>query len=328
MKSIMAFNEVPIMKALDLDTFPVNEISFRWLHVVSNGIGQPILVPIMVAKGAKNGPIVGLTAAIHGNELNGISVIQRLFNEIDTNLLTGTIVGVPGANVPSILANERTFIDGADINRIMPGNEAGNRSEVYAARIVDRIVQHFDFLLDLHTASFGRVNSYYIRADLASKVAYELAHLQNPDIILNAPPKDGTLRGAAADLGIDSITIEVGDPNRFQKGVIRSSLTGIFNTLAYLEMYHSDLEKIEEPPVVCDDSKWIYSDRGGIISIHVNLTDQLEKGDKIATVRNVFGAIVKEFFAPFNGIVIGKSNHPIGQTGSRLIHLGKTEQNV
>lgn len=325
MKTVFPFQEVPIVKHLDLDAFPSNEISYRWLHIVSNGIGQPILVPIMVAKGSKTGPVLGLTAAVHGNELNGISIIQRLFNEIDTNELCGTIVGVPVVNVPSVLLSKRTFIDGTDINRIMPGNKTGNRSQVYAARVIERIVKHFDYLLDLHTASFGRVNSYYIRADLSSQVAQELAHLQNPQIILNAPPKDGTLRGAAADLGIDAITIEVGDPNKFQKGVIRSSLTGIFNTLAYLEMYNSDLDKNEDQPVVCNSSKWIYSDRGGIISVHYDLTQRVAKGEKVATIRNIFGEIIKEFFAPYDGVVIGKSNHPVGQTGSRLIHLGKTK---
>ncbi len=317
------FNEIPIIRELQLDLFPENSISYRWLQIVSNGIAQPILIPIMVAKGKSEGPILGLTAAIHGNELNGISVIQRFFGEIDVQQLIGTVVGVPAANVPALLNNQRQFIDGADINRIMPGNEYGNTSEVYAARFLNRIIKQFDYLLDLHTASFGRVNSYYIRADLSSIVARELAKLQNPQIILNAPPKDGTLRGAAADLGIDAITIEVGDPNRFQTGIIRSSLTGIFNTLSYLKMSEEPIEMGDEKWLECDSSQWLYSDRGGVITIHHSLAQRVAKREKIATVRNIFGKKIKEYYAPYSGVVIGKSNHPIGQTGSRLIHLGK-----
>lgn len=316
------FQKTPVIKNLDLDSFPSNTISHRWLQIVSNGIGQPIFVPVMVAKGAKSGPVLGLTAVVHGNELNGMSVIQRFFSSLVLDKLSGTVVGIPVLNVPSVLVNERHFIDGSDLNRIMPGKKNGNRSQVYAHRILNRVITHFDFLLDLHTASFGRINSFYIRADLSSTMAYKLASVQNPQIILNAPPKDGTLRGAAADLGIDAITVEVGDPDKLQKGMIRSGLSGVYNTLSLLRMYDVDIEKDTEEPVICKSSYWIYNDKGGIVQVHTKLTQKLHKGERIATVRNVFGEVLKEYFAPEDGIVIGQSVNPVGQTGSRLIHLG------
>ncbi len=316
------FEKIPVIKRLDLEAYPKNAITYRWLHIVSNGIGQPIYVPVIVARGKKDGPTLGITAVVHGNELNGMSVIQRFFNGMELDKLSGTVVGIPVVNVPSLINNERHFIDGQDLNRIMPGKKDGNRSEIYANRVLDRIVKHFDYLLDLHTASFGRVNSYYIRADLSSKMAYDLAYMQNPSIILNAPPTDGTLRGAASSLGIDAITVEVGDPNRFQKGMIRSSLTGVYNTLVFLEMYDDVIEHDNEEPVVCSKSYWIYTDLGGVLQVHVSLMEQVTKDQKVATLRNVFGQILKEYLAPEDGIVIGKSVNPISQTGSRIIHLG------
>ncbi len=319
---ISQMNDIAIIKELHLPSFPKGVVSYRWLHIVSNGIGQPILVPIMVAKGEKDGPTVGLTAVVHGNELNGMSVIQRFFNSVELEKLSGTVVGIPVVNVPSLLVGERRFTDGQDLNRIMPGKRNGNTSDVYAHRVVQRMIAKFDYLLDLHTASFGRVNSYYIRADLSSKIAYDLARIQNPQIILNAPPADGTLRGAAADLGIQSITIEVGDPDRFQKGMIRSGLTGVFNTLSFLKMYTNEIKHDDEEPVVCDKSYWIYTASGGVLQIHVGLVEEVKKGQLIATLRDVFGRTVEEYLAPENGIVIGKSVNPIAQTGSRIIHLG------
>ncbi|CAL2103044.1 conserved protein of unknown function [Tenacibaculum sp. 190130A14a] len=316
------FKKIPVIKRIKIDSYEKNTLSYRWLHIVSNGIGQPVYVPIIVGRGVEDGPTLGITAVVHGNELNGMPVIQRLFNSIDLEKLSGTIIGVPVVNVPSILVNERRFIDGEDLNRIMPGNKEGNRSQVYASRVVNRIVKNFDFLLDLHTASFGRINSYYIRADLSSKVAKQLAMIQNPQIILNAPPKDGTLRGAAADLGIDSITVEVGDPDKFQKGMIRSGLTGVYNTLSFLNMYDTEMEEAETPAIICKKSYWIYSHVGGVLQVHSQLTQKLKKGELIATVRDVFGRVLKEYYAPEDGIVIGKSINPVGQTGSRIIHLG------
>lgn len=318
------FENIKTIKNLKLDKFKAGEITYKWLHLVSNGIAQPIYIPIIVAKGKKRGPVVGITAAVHGNELNGISIIQRLFSDIDINELSGIVIGVPVVNMPALLNNSRLFIDGADINRIMPGKPNGNVSQVYAYRVLDRIVSTFDYLLDLHTASFGRINSYYIRADLSSKIALKLAKLQEPQIILNAPPSDGTLRGAAADLGIDAITIEVGDPNKFQKGMIKSGLHGIYNTLHFLGMYSdSNITPIANNHVTCQSSNWLYTDIGGVLTVLPDLTDIIEKNQKIAQVRNVFGELLKEYFAPHKGVIIGKSTHPIAQTGSRIIHLGK-----
>lgn len=259
---------------------------------------------------------------MHGNELNGIPVIQRLFKEINIEELNGTIVGVPVVNVPSLLRKKRRFIDGTDLNHIMPGKPNGNVSQVYAWRVVNYIVKEFDYLIDLHTASNGRVNSYYIRADMKDELVRKMALLQNAQIIVHNPPSDGTLRGTADEMGIPAITLEVGNPNTFQKGLIRDGLTGIHNLLGYFGMLDCEVEEIDTNTVLCENSYWIYADTGGIMTTHPKVTDIVKKGDVIATMRNIFGDIVQEYIAPADGIVIGKSISPINQTGGRILHLG------
>ena len=307
---------------LDLDAIPSGEISRYYLHIVEDGMGISIKVPLLIAKGNSKGPVIGLTAAVHGNELNGIPVIQRLFSELDPVNLKGTIIGAPIVNVPSYLRKQRRFIDGVDLNHIMPGKEDGTVSQVYAWRIVDKFIRHVDYLIDLHTASNGRINSYYIRADMTDDTVRNMALLQNAQIIVHNPPSDGTLRGTADEMGIPAITLEVGNPNLFQKGMIRDGLTGIYNLLGYLNMTDSEVEELSETTVICNKSYWIYSDNGGLITIHPNVTDIVQKNEKIATLRNIFGDIVKEYYAPEKGIVIGKSVSPVNQTGGRILHLG------
>jgi len=161
---------VKVISDLEIEKVEKGTIKRFWLNLVTDGMGQPVQVPIIVARGLEGGKVLGLTAAVHGNELNGIPVIQRIFKEIDINQLKGTIVGVPVVNVPSLHRKKRRFIDGKDLNHIMPGKPNGTVSDVYAWRVMNRIVHQFDYLIDLHTASFGRINSYYVRADMTDLI--------------------------------------------------------------------------------------------------------------------------------------------------------------
>ncbi len=314
------------VEEFNINDTPKGTIGYYWLKIVSDGFSNPISIPLIVARGREDGPTLGLTAAVHGNELNGIPVIQRLFNEIDVNELKGNIVGVPVVNVPAFMRKKRRFNDGVDLNHIMPGKKDGNVSDIYAFRFINRLVRHFDYLLDLHTASFGRVNSYYIRADMDQQKTKQLALLQNADIIVHNPPSDGTLRGAADELGIPAITLEVGNPSIFQKRLIRSGIVGIHNVLCHLEMIDDKIEINDTESIICHGSYWLYTDAGGLLQIEVNLLDVLEKGQHIGYLRDIFGNIIKQYSAPEAGIVIGKSVSPVNQTGGRILHLGIIKQ--
>jgi len=315
--------EIPQILKFNLEDTPKGSIKRYWLKIITNGLGSPISIPVIVARGLEEGPILGITAAVHGNELNGIPVIQRLFNEIDVQSLKGSIVGIPVVNIPAFVRKKRRFNDGVDLNHIMPGKKHGNISQVYAFRVIDRIIGSFDYLLDLHTASHGRTNSYYVRADMSDPITRKLALLQNAQIIVHNPPSDGTLRGAAGDLKIPAITLEVGNPNTFQKKMIKSGVEGIHNVMSHLKMIEDPIEAPESPTVICDSSFWIYMEKGGLLTVHVNLMDQVSKNQKIATVRDIFGDITSDYFAPEDGIVIGRSISPVNQSGGRILHLGK-----
>ena len=315
-------NNIPVIKEFNIDEIPKGKRTHYWLYLISDGFGSPISIPVIVVRGMEDGPVLGLTAAVHGNELNGISVIQRLCSEIDVKELKGTIVAIPVVNVPSFVRRKRRFNDGVDLNHIMPGKKDGNVSDVYAYRFIDRIARHFDYLLDLHTASFGRVNSYYVRADMSSDVTSQLALLQNADIIVHNPPSDGTLRGTADELGIPAITIEVGNPNTFQKRLIKSGVTGIHNVLCYLKMINDVIVREDKETVICQTSSWMYTDRGGLLTVNAELREKVKEGDVVATLRNVFGDKIKDYHAPSDGIIIGKSVSPVNQTGGRILHLG------
>jgi predicted deacylase len=289
--------------------------------MTENATGNESLVPVVVVRTEEPGPVVGITAAIHGNELNGIPVIHRLLESL-VNLIRGTVIAVPIVNIPGYLRLQREFEDGQDLNRIMPGEPHGNAGRLYAYRFIDRIAHHFEYLLDLHTASAGRANSLYIRADMTRPITARLARITSPQIIVHNASGDGTMRGALEARGAHAITIEVGDPQQFQDGLVRAARLGIQEVLEHLKML-PDLEDPDEgTPIECRSSYWMYTDRGGIMECNVPLVQMVKAGDVVARLRNVWGDVVREYLAPDDAVVIGKSTNPTARAGSRIVHLG------
>lgn len=312
-----------IVRSLELDALPRGQRHDLALETVADGLARDILLPVVVVQGATPGPVLGLTAAIHGNELNGLPAIHRLLDGLDPRELTGTLVCVPVVNVPGYHAQRREFSDGVDLNRVFPGKEGGTQSQVFAARVADRLLTRLTHLVDLHTASFGRVNTLYARADLNVPEARELALCIEPQILLHNRGVDGTFRDAAMDLGVIAVTLEVGNPQRIQDDLVLFTVAGLTRVMSRLGMV--DRDPVAAPPgdpVVCGRSYWIHTDRGGILEVFPPLAARVRQGERVAQVRDVYGRLVREYFAPEDGIVIGKSTNPVNQTGSRILHLG------
>ena len=120
-------------------------------------------------------------------------------------------------------------------------------------------------------------------------IVKKLALLQNADIKVHNPPSDGTLRGAADDLGIPAITLEVGNPSKFQKKLIRSGIDGIHKVLCHLDLTNYEIITTDKEIVVCYKSIWIYTDIGGLLTIPLELRQKVKQVDLIASLRDIFG---------------------------------------
>ena len=74
--------------------------------------------------------------------------------------------------------------------------------------------------------------------------------------------------------------------------------------------------------MICSRSYWLYTNRGGLLTVLPNLVETVNKGDLVARQTDIFGEVIREYTAPEDGIVIGKNTNPIGETGARILHLG------
>ncbi|KAI9498660.1 hypothetical protein BDB00DRAFT_798987 [Zychaea mexicana] len=312
---------------LVVEDFPVNTISTAWIKMVKQGLSEWIRLPAIVCRGAEEGPVVGITAAVHGNELNGVPCIHRVVSEIDVKKLQGTVVAVPCVNMVGYLQFKREFADGRDLNRQFPGKEDGFASQVYCYHLMNKVISQFNYLIDLHTASFGRINSYYVRADMNDSGSAILARLQQPQIVLHNSGQDGTLRSAAAARGIKAITVEIGNPQLFQNQYVQWSYMGVMRILDNLGMFTLNLgpdQVMLGPPntVLCSKGFWIYTRTGGVLEVYPGVNTIIRKGDVIARIKNIFGNVVDEYRSPCGGIVIGRSSNPVAMSGDRILHLG------
>jgi len=320
--------EVLQIAQLDLEALPEQSRHHFWLEMVDDGLGRPICVPVIILKGKNTQPVLGLVAAIHGNELNGIPVIQRVTEQVEVSQLKGTILAIPGLNAVSLQQHRRTYVDETDLNRVFPGKKDGNRAQQYVWAIHEKILPQVDYLIDLHTASFGRENCLYVRADLQDERIAALASWQEADVLLssggkasvNASAASRTMRAQAMLDGIPCITVELGNPQVYQEEIIQRGVRSIQNTLRGLEMLPGTARK---PEVLrCKRSFWIYLVRGGYLEVPVQVAQRIEEGQVIGVLRNPFGVIIKTYYAPQDGIVIGRSNNPVNRSGGRIIHLG------
>ena len=279
-------------------------------------------IPIYVKRGKKPGPIIFVSAAIHGDELNGIEIISRVINSPRLRYLRGTLIAVPIVNGYGMLHQSRYLPDRRDLNRCFPGSTKGSQASRLANLFIKEIVSKCDFGIDLHTGAIHRSNLPQIRANLDDKVTLELAHSFGVPVMLNANLRDGSLRQCADELGIPMLLFEAGEALRFDEMSIRSGTSGVFNVLSHLGMLNpkkSKKEKVE--PLVARKSGWVRAPDSGLVIHKKKLGDHVVKDEVIAVIKTPLGKIVAKVLSDANGIIIGKQNIPLVHEGEAVYHI-------
>ncbi len=294
------------------------------LPLYINGLSQPVTAPFIVVRGQHPGPTVGIAAAVHGNELNGIKIIHHVLSRLDPTKMHGALLCCPVVNVLAYQANQRRFPeDERDLNHQFPGKIDGTPSQQYARAFVQTFIEPCDFLIDIHTASEGRINSFYVRADLKNAQTRELALLMDPHIILHNCGGDHTLRNVAQKREVPAITVEAGNPMVFQGKMALEGEQGIVNILSYLGVIPDKIVRDHEnTPVICKSSKWLRIRSGGLLNTTFGLRQVLKKKQTIAEILDPFGNTIDRCHAPKGGIVIGMVKSPVATPGTRICHLG------
>lgn len=282
------------------------------------GITTP--TPVLIVNGVKTGPTLCLTAAIHGDELNGIEIVRRVLYNLEAEKLSGTVIGVPIVNLQGFHRGSRYLSDRRDLNRFFPGNTTGSSAARIAHSFFHEIINHCDALVDLHTGSFYRTNLPQLRADTDNQSVVELTQGFGATVILHSEGAIGTLRGAAVAAGIPAVTLEAGEPMRLDEDAVAHGVKGIRTLLNQMGM----MKKISfwgEPEPVYYNSIWVRADQGGILFNQVELGERVSEGYLLGTVTDPITNVRSDIIAPYKGRIIGMALNQVVMPGFAAFHI-------
>jgi len=285
-----------------------------------------VSMPVHVVHGRKDGPVLFISAAIHGDEINGVEIIRRILSMPSIKRLKGTLLAVPVVNIFGFNSHSRYLPDRRDLNRSFPGREEGSMAARLAHIFMSEIVCRADLGIDLHTAAIHRDNFPQIRADLKDEKLSVLARVFATPVLLHSAPPEGALRRAAADESVPVMVYEAGEALRFDEVSIRVGVTGVLNVMREMSMLPKPKNKKIKKAVLLRTSSWVRASMSGILRATVKLGDMVEEGDALGYISDPASNTDELLTASHSGIIIGRTNIPLVFEGEALFHIGRTRQ--
>ncbi|MGD8816387.1 MAG: succinylglutamate desuccinylase/aspartoacylase family protein [Acidobacteriota bacterium] len=280
-----------------------------------------VSLPVRVVHGAGEGPSLWLTAAIHGDEINGVEIIRRVLQVLDPARLRGSVVAAPIVNVFGFSTHSRYLPDRRDLNRSFPGSRKGSLASRLAQIVMAEVVGPCSHGIDLHTAAAGRINLPQIRCDLDDDETRRCAQAFGAPVMMNSTGPGGSLRRAATRRGKTVLVYEAGEVLRYNPGAIEVGVEGILAVMATLDMIDARPRAAASPPVASLQQKWVRAQRGGIVHMQVELGERVVKRQPLGAISDPMGERENLIRSPVEGYVIGGITNPLVNRGDAVLHI-------
>lgn len=286
--------------------------------------GLSASLALQVLHGARPGPCVFVSAAIHGDEINGIAIVQRLSQNLDPAAMAGTLLLAPAVNIYGVVNQARYLPDRRDLNRSFPGNARGSLAAQLAHTFLEHVIAPCTLGIDLHTAAVHRYNLPQIRIAADNPYLVELAMAFGAPVIVESPLRDGSMRELAQARGTPMLLLEAGEALRFDETSIRIGTEGVGRVLAHIGMIAADdgLTSVGIP-ARANRTVWVRAPRGGIAHAEKRSGDVVHEGDRLGMVTGLFGEDAMEMTSPIAGIVIGHATLPVVNQGDAAFHIAE-----
>lgn len=314
----------PIWGAITLlgNELPVNsKTTIKWYSGHISG-GFDLGTPVVVIHGKEAGPTVCLTAAVHGDEVNGVEIARRVLQNLKSEDLKGTLISVPVVNMDGLWRKDRYMSDRRDLNRAFPGDSNGSTASRVAYSLFNNIISHCDSLIDLHSGSMYRENITQLRVDLTIPEVAEVAKQFGAVSVLQSSAPSGSLRGSATKAGIPTVVMEVGGPFILNVTLVETAVKALRSYLSSIDILPRSFFWSSPQPIFYA-SQWLRSQQGGILVNEVRLGEKVNKGQLLGKISNPVNEQVEILFAPFDAVVLGRAQDQFVSAGYAVYNLGK-----
>ena len=293
------------------------------LHTAKLFTTTAVEVPVIVQRSKKRGPVVLVTAGIHGDEINGVEIVRQFLARKMNKVLRGTVICIPVMNVFGFLNLQREFPDGRDLNRIFPGAKKGPLASRFAFQLSDEILPVVDYALDFHTGGAMRFNAAQIRIAENQPELLELAKIFGAPFIVFSNTIKKSYRKACQDNKIKVLLFEGGKSNDKNNAITKHGLNGLRRILKHLGMLKSEfeVENPDKPSVIIKKTKWLRAKYSGLLQVKDVIGEWVEKKDELAHITDPYGSFKHVMRARESGYVINVNQSPIVYQGDALFHI-------
>lgn len=283
-------------------------------------------IPVEVIRGKEDGPVLFVSAAIHGDEINGVDIIRRLLKHKSIRKIKGTLIAVPIVNVFGFNTKIRYLPDRRDLNRSFPGGENGSLASQMAHIFMKEIVSKATHGIDFHTGAIHRSNLPQIRGCFDDPETKRLAEAFGVPVMIHSNLRDGSLREAAREHKIPMLLFEGGEALRFSETVTRIGVKGVINVMEVIGMLPCEAGVCDLPESFhAHDSHWLRAPHSGILQAKIKLGHRVKKDQLLGKISDPFGTHTYDIRAKYSGIVIGMSMIPLFNRGDAVFHVATFE---
>lgn len=306
---------------------------------VTERLSGPLTLPLHVLTGRKDGPTLGITCTIHGDETVPAMMVRRLLNEIDTSDLSGRICTIPVCNPLALAVFNRQTPEQhgkTDMHEVFPGDPKGNLTQMMAHAIASNLVEHVDVMIDYHCGGSGgrlqgRIDYHQGAADDLKEKSVALGR-QFGTVFLQENNLSGTDVGYANSLGKVAFNAETAgiylapsDTNSY----IEKGVWGFLNVMKALDMLPG--EPIAQPRQLKFSTASrieVNPGRGGFLESHFQNPDDLGKrivkGTKLGDLIDMYSfEVVEELIAPVDGYLFFSRYSGVVDAGTKAFALAE-----
>ncbi len=282
-----------------------------------------LVVPVIIERSKKPGPVVLFTAGIHGDEVNGVEIVRQIIAKGINKPKKGTIICIPVINIFGFLNMDRAFPDGRDLNRMFPGTKSGSLASRVAYKLVQEIVPKADLIIDYHTGAANRFNAAQIRIVNDDSQLKKLASVFGAPFVLYSKNLKKSFRNTCFKLGIPMLLFEGGKSFHFNTTITNTGVNGAKRILNHFGMLNAKF-RISKPKKKCvfiAESKWIRAKYSGMFRASIAINSKVKKGDVIGHITGPFGKFHHFVKAENSGYIFNVNEAPIVNQGDALFHI-------